>query len=96
MPAADQGVHPTRGGTAEPLPLSEWELIAEVGVEGMPETEGRNPPAEAEIERIQDRFRLIRARVGGAARVEIERLREGVVGLEGQAAAGSLDDGDIE
>src|SRR5262249_54720647 len=66
LPAADEFVHPTAGAAGEPLPLSEWQLVREIGVERVPETEGRDAPAEGEIVGIQCRLRLIRAGVGGA------------------------------
>ena len=62
----------------------------------MPETKRRDSSAEREIVGTQDRFRLIRAGVGGAPGVVIHGLREGVVGLEGQAPAGAFDDGNVE
>src|SRR2546427_9577479 len=33
LPAANDLVQPAVGATAEPLPLSEWQLVAEIGVE---------------------------------------------------------------
>ena len=95
LPAANEFVHQAAGAAGEPLPLSEWQLVGEIRVELVPETEGRDSPAEGEFEGIQDRLRLIRSGVGRAGRVVIDRLPEGVVGLECQAAAGALDEGDV-
>ncbi len=96
LPAADESVHPAAGAAGKPLSLSEWQLIGEIGVELVPETESCNAPAEGKVEGIQDRLGLIRGAVGGARRIVIDRLPEGVVGLEAQAAAGALDEGNVQ
>ena len=76
--------------------ISKRQLITEIAVELVLETEGRDSPAESEIVNIQERLRLILAGVGGASRIVIERLGVGVVGLEAQATGGAFDERDVQ
>src|SRR3989442_765907 len=82
-------------GLQSPAPV-QHQLITEIAVEVVLETEGRDSPAESEIVNIQERLRLILAGVGGASRIVIERLGVGVVGLEAQATGGAFDERDVQ
>src|SRR5690348_4530336 len=73
-------------------PASKRQLIAEVGVELVTQTEGGDSPAEGEIVNIEKGLGLILAGVGRAARIVIERLGKSVIHLEGQAARGAFDE----
>ena len=62
----------------------------------VPQIEGRDSPAESKIKGIQGRLRLICARVGRVRGIAIDRLSERVVGLESQAMARALNQGDVQ